>query len=92
MHGATPTCPLGLAANALASLGEPWNVEEFDVFQHDSGRFLIVAAVSVVASYWPFDVEQCAHEGLVAGSRVGNLVFCSTCSRHVPATLCGASP
>ena len=91
MHEAIPTCPLSLAASALAGLGEPWNVEEFDVFQHESGRFLIVATVSVVASYWPFDGRQCEHKGMVAGSRVGNYVFCSTCGRHVPAQLCGAS-
>ena len=83
-----PACPLSLAANALARLGEPWSVEEFDVFQHESGRFLIVATVSVVKSYWPFDADQCEHRGMVAGSRVGSYVFCSTCGRHVPAPLC----
>jgi hypothetical protein len=90
LNEASPTCSLSLAANALASFGEPWNVEGFDVFQHESGRFVIVATVSVVKSYWPFDPDQCEHKGMVAGSRVGNYVFCATCSRHVPAQLCEA--
>ena len=91
MHEVTPVCPLSLAANALAAFPEPFNVEEFVVFQHESGRFLIVATVSVVKSYWPFDADQCEHRGMVAGSRVGNYVFCSTCGHHVPARLCELS-
>ena len=92
MTEATPACPLSLAANAVARLDEPWNVDAFDVFQHESGRFLIVATISVVKSYWPFDADQCDHHGIVVGSRVGNYVFCATCSRHVPTELCEAVP